>query len=305
MLTRTLVFSSPAFLSLKLNSLVAEFSTECSKPPVSAPIEDLGLIVLDEPRITITTALLAALQDAGVAIITTDKKHMPCGLMLPFNAHSLQSKIYQKQAEFSPVIKKRLWKQIVQAKIDNQIALLKNTGREFTLLKKIRKEVKSNDTTNCEGQAAVFYWKNLIPNIENFTRDPDGTPPNNLLNYGYAILRAIVARSIVCAGLHPTPGIFHRNQYNAYCLADDLMEAYRPFVDKIVLDILRSNDDITSLSKKMKGTLFSIGFNDVEIGGITRPLMLATAQTATSYAKIILGEASSLSLPKLPPNGQG
>lgn len=304
MLKRILVFSNPAHLSLCHNSLVAEFRTDPPRNSVSAPIEDLGLVVLDDPRITITAALLSALQEANVAVLITDKKHLPNGLMLPLNAHSLQSKIYQKQAEFSPVVKKRLWKQIVQAKIENQASLLRYENKDFSVLKRIQKEVKNNDSTNCEGQAAAFYWKTIFPNLENFIRDPYGEPPNNLLNYGYAVLRAVVARAIVCAGLHPTLGIFHHNQYNAYCLADDLMEVYRPFVDKAVLGIMAKNDDISVLSKQIKGRLFSVGFDDVKMEGIVRPLILAAGQTATSYAKIVLGEEENLVFPSIIPYGK-
>lgn len=300
MVKRILYFENPAFLSLKYRNLQIHFPEETGLESREAPIEDLGVLVLDNPRITITQALLAALTDNKVALVSCDSSHMPTGLMLPISGNSLQSKIFRAQAEISLPLKKQLWKQIVCAKIRNQRRILECEGRGSGPLKELEDSVKSGDVENCEGQAAAYYWKMLFPAFPNFMRSREGEPPNNLLNYGYAVLRAIVARAIVSAGLHPTLGIFHRNQYNAYCLADDLMEPYRPFVDKAVSGIVLKNRDISVLTKQMKGRLYGIAVDDVLVNGIRRPLMVAVSQTVSGFIRTFMEDARRIALPEVP-----
>ena len=300
MVKRILYFENPAFLSLKYRNLVIRFPEDSGKESVTTPIEDLGIFVLDNPRITVTQALLAALTENKVALISCDSAHLPSGLMLPLCGNALQSKIFRAQAEISVPLKKQLWKQIVCAKIRNQCRILECENLDAGTLPELEASVKSGDSENCEGQAAAYYWRTVFPRFPDFVRSREGVPPNNLLNYGYAILRAIVARAIVAAGLHPTLGIFHRNQYNAYCLADDLMEAYRPFVDKAVLGIIAKNSEISELTKQMKGRLYGISVDDVLMDGIRRPLMAAVAQTTASFIKTFSGSARKLDLPEVP-----
>ena len=300
MVKRILYFESPAFLSLKYRNLQIRFPEETGLDSREAPIEDLGIIVLDNPRITITQALIAALMENKVGIVSCDSARMPTGLMLPLNGNSLQSKIFRAQAEISHPLKKQLWKQIVCAKIHNQGRILECEGLNFKPLRTLASNVKSGDSENCEGQAAAYYWKNLFPTFPNFVRSREGEPPNNLLNYGYAILRAIIARAIVSSGLHPTLGIFHRNQYNAYCLADDLMEPYRPFVDKAVLGILVANRNILELTRQMKRRLYGISVEDVLMNGVRRPLMAAVSQTVAGFVKTFTENEHRLALPEVP-----
>ncbi|MBR5623054.1 MAG: type II CRISPR-associated endonuclease Cas1 [Opitutales bacterium] len=300
MVKRILYFENPVFLSLKYRSLQIRFPEETGLELREAPIEDLGFIVLDNPRITITQALIAALMENKVGVVTCDSVRMPTGLMLPFNGHTLQSKVFRLQAEISLPLKKQLWKQIVCAKIQNQKKILECEGLDFAPLDKIANSIKSGDSENCEGQAAAYYWKTLFPSIPNFVRSREGEPPNNLLNYGYAVLRAIVARAIVSSGLHPTLGIFHRNQYNAYCLADDLMEPYRPFVDKAVLGIIATNQDISGLTKPIKGRLYGISVDDVLMNGIRRPLMAAISQTIAGFVQTLTNGNRKIPLPEVP-----
>jgi len=301
MVKRVLLFESPVYLSLRQRQLDIQYHEETERTRQSVPIEDVGVVVLDNPRITITTAALSALCEGNVAVIACDKTCMPVGLMLPLNGNTLQSKVFRAQAEMSLPLKKQLWKQTVFAKIKNQKRLLELEKCETSPMTKILAQLKSGDSENCEGQAAAFYWKNIFRNIPNFVRERDGVPPNNLLNYGYAILRALVARAVVSAGLHPTNGIFHRNQYNAYCLVDDLMEPYRPFVDKIVLDVISGGNDISELSRQLKGRLFGICTVDVLMSDMRRPLMAAVSQTASSFASATLsGNAKNIAFPEVP-----
>lgn len=300
MVKRILYFENPVFLSLKYKNLQIRFPEETGLELREAPIEDFGFIVLDNPRITITQALVAALMEDKVGIIACDSVHMPTGLMLPLDGNTLQSKIFRAQADVSLPLKKQLWRQIVCAKIQNQKKILECEGFDFGPLGELAISVKSGDSENHEGQAAAYYWKTLLPSVPNFVRSREGEPPNNLLNYGYAILRAIVARAIVSAGLHPTLGIFHRNQYNAYCLADDLMEPYRPFVDKAVLGILTANHDVSKLTKQMKGRLYGISVDDVLMNGLRRPLMAAVSQTVAGFVRVLVDGNRKLSLPEVP-----
>lgn len=300
MVKRILYFENPAFLSLKYRNLVVRFPEDSGKDAVEAPVEDIGVVVLDNPRITITQALVAALMENKVALISCDSSRMPTGAMLPLCGNALQSKIFRAQAEMSLPLKKQLWKQIVAAKIRNQKRILECEGFAVGPLSEFENGVKSGDSENLEGQAAAYYWKTVLPRVPGFARSRDGEPPNNLLNYGYAVLRAIVARAVVSAGLHPTLGIFHRNQYNAYCLADDLMEPYRPFVDKSVLGIVAQNSDVSVLTKRMKGRLYGIAVDDVLMGNVRRPLMAAVAQTAASFVKTFSGDVRKLDLPDVP-----
>lgn len=312
MIKKTLYFGNPAYLSLSMKQIVIKLpEVEKSdkvydffkeKSQQTRPIEDIGLLVLDDKQITITQGLLEALLDNNCAIITCDSKHLPTGLMLPLSGNSIQSERFREQIDASQPLKKQLWQQTVKAKIENQASLLNRlTSTEVKCMYQWSRDVKSGDTDNHEARAAAYYWKNLfqsIPNMDAFTRERGGMEPNNLLNYGYAILRATVARSLVCSGLLPTLGIHHHNRYNAYCLADDIMEPFRPYVDELVFNIAQKNEgkDL-GLSKATKNELLSIPTLDVVISDKRSPLMVAVAQTTASLYKCFSGELRRIAYP--------
>lgn len=302
MIKRTLYFGNPAYLSTKLEQL--EIALVDTGETRSVPIEDIGVLIIDNQQITITQALIAKLLYNNTALITCDNTHHPVGLLLNLDGNTLQSRIFQAQLEASEPLKKQLWQQTVVAKILNQAAVLGLQAKSSNLfnepdksLLSFAKEVKSGDSENTEAKAAGYYWRNLFPSFLDFTRERHGNPPNNLLNYGYAILRAVVARSLVGSGLLPTLGIHHRNQYNAYCLADDIMEPYRPYVDKIVCEIVNMNGQYLELTPNMKKQLLAIPAMDVMIDEQTSPLMNAVQRTTASLAKCYEGKIRKILYP--------
>lgn len=263
------------------------------------PVEDIGVVILDHYQITITQSLMSKLLENNVALITCDDTHHPVGLMMNLEGNTLQQQKHQAQIEASVPQKKQLWQQTVVAKISNQAKVLKLLNREHAYLISLSETVKSGDSGNAEAKAAAYYWKKLFGDIEGFTRERYGPPPNNLLNYGYAILRALVARALVGSGLYPSFGIFHRNQYNAFCLADDIMEPYRPFVDMEVFQIVRNNGVFLELSPGMKKQLLSLPVRDVLINGKKSPLMTAVSRTTASLVKCLEGESRKLLYPEM------
>lgn len=314
MIKRTLCFTSPAYLSLKDGQLLIKLpEVEKSDLPErmkkdstrTIPVEDIGVVVLDNRQITLTHGLLEALLENNCAVVTCDSRGMPVGLMLPLCGNTLQSERFAKQIEASLPLKKQLWQQTVKAKIDNQAAVLKNvTEVETGCMSRWSADVRSGDPDNLEGRAAAYYWKNVFSNItelDNFTRGRDGMPPNNLLNYGYAILRAVIARSLVSAGLLPTLGIHHHNRYNAYCLADDIMEPYRPYVDRLVYDMVagHAKEEYSEMTRELKMKLLSIPTLDVTVNGRRSPLMIAATQTAASLCKCFNGELRRIAYPEI------
>lgn len=310
MIKRTLYFGNPAYLSAKLAQLEIRLPQVENNETLSdhfkesvvkrIPIEDIGVVVIDHKQITITQGAMSALLDNNVAVICCDEHRMPSGLMLPLDGNTTQSERFRDQIEASLPLKKQLWQQTIQAKILNQSAVLyRQRGMECGNMEAWAKQVKSGDADNLEGRAAAFYWQNLFEHIKGFRRDREGIPPNNLLNYGYAILRAVVARSLVGSGLLPTLGIHHHNRYNAYCLADDIMEPYRPYVDKLVAEIVDSGADITNLTKEIKGQLLSIPILDVVINGRRSPLMIGVGMTTASLYKCYSGEIRKIAYPSM------
>lgn len=309
MIKKTLYFGNPAYLSLSNKQLVIKLpEVEKSNVPdilkkeavTTVPIEDIGVVVLDNKQITITQGAIAALLDNKAALITCDDKRMPTGLLLPLQGNTVQNERFRSQIEASQPLLKQLWQQTVKAKIENQAALLQQQyGAPDRTMLRLSNNVRSGDPDNCEAQAAVYYWKKVFPNNPNFLRDRNGEAPNNLLNYGYAILRAVVARALVSSGLLPVYGIHHHNRYNDYCLADDIMEPYRPFVDRLVVSMVDNNNCGDELTKDMKGQLLSIPVLDVRIGSSHSPLMVAVSQTTASLAKCFNGEMRKITFPSL------
>ena len=312
MIKRTLCFTNPAYLSLKDRQMVIRLpEVERSDMPDvlkkesvrTIPIEDIGVVVLDNRQITITHGLLEALLENNCSVITCDSRSMPVGLMLPLCGNTVQSERFRDQLDASVPLKKQLWQQTVKAKIDNQATVLAAcAGAETGCMRRWSADVRSGDPDNLEGRAAAYYWKSLfvgVPGLSGFTRDRQGIPPNNLLNYGYAILRAVIARSLVSSGLLPTLGIHHHNRYNAYCLADDVMEPYRPLVDSLVFGIVNEYGGNTpeDITKEQKMRLLGIPVTDVRIGGKRSPLMVAATQTTASLYKCFTGEARRIAYP--------
>ena len=310
MIKKTLCFSNPAYLSLrdaqlviklpeveKAENLSADFKKSAE---VTRPIEDIGVVVLDNKQITITQGALEAMLENNCAVITCDSNHMPVGLLLPLVANTTQNERFRDQLDASQPLRKQLWQQTIQQKIRNQAAVLSHCSNAETKCMQVwANEVRSGDPENLEARAAVYYWRSLFGHIPNFIRDREGVAPNNLLNYGYAILRAIVARSLVASGLLPTLGIHHHNRYNAYCLADDIMEPYRPYVDQLVYDIAVQYGENVELSKDIKAELLSIPTLDVVVGGKRSPLMVAAQQTTASLYKCVSGELRKIAYPEM------
>ncbi len=218
--------------------------------------------------------------------------------MLPLSVHNTQSERFKAQIESSVPLKKQLWQQTISAKIINQANHLKRKNIEIANMLHWSNSVKSDDSENHEARAAAFYWKSLFPKELGFFRERFGPPPNNILNYGYAILRATVARGLVGSGLLPTLGIYHRNKYNAYCLADDIMEPYRPFVDEIVCNIIDSGEDYTELTTSIKKQLLEIPSKDIIIDRENSPLMVGLQRTTASLAKAFEGEGRKIIYPE-------
>lgn len=309
MIKKTPYFGNPVYLSLKNAQLVIKLPEVVRNDTlpesfkrnseVTKPIEDIGVMVLDHKQITITSGVLEALLENNSAVITCDSKSMPVGLMLPLYGNTTQNERFRQQLDASLPLMKQLWQQTIKAKIENQAAVLKEySDTEVKCMHVWAADVKSGDSNNLEARAAAYYWKNLF-RIEGFTRDREGIPPNNLLNYGYAILRAVVARSLVASGLLPTFGIHHHNRYNAYCLADDIMEPYRPYVDRLVCNIIKQGVDYAELTKDLKVRLLSIPTLETNIGGKRSPLMVAVGQTTASLYKCFSGELRRISYPEM------
>ena len=309
MIKRTLCFSNPAYLSLKNRQLVIklpEVENNDTLPESfkknairTIPIEDIGVILFDHKQITLTQGLLEALLENNCAVITCDNSHLPVGLLLPLCGNTTQSERFRYQIDASLPLKKQLWQQTIQCKIRNQAAILKTYSHvETGNMQKWANDVKSGDSDNLEGRAAAYYWKNIFPLIPNFIRDREGMFPNALLNYGYAILRAVVARSLVASGLLPTLGIHHHNRYNAYCLADDIMEPYRPYVDELVIELMDRRPSISDINTEIKQELLSIPTLDDFINGQRSPLMIAVGQTTASLYKCFSGEVRKIVYPE-------
>ncbi|MGK9369977.1 type II CRISPR-associated endonuclease Cas1 [Melioribacter sp. Ez-97] len=327
MIKRTLYIGNPAYLSMKNNQLTIRYKENLEESESknygtaaasdidngwlekrmkaadsfsrTIPIEDIGIIVLDHRQITLTHGLLDSLLENNAAIVTCNKSHMPSGLFMPLEGNNEQTKIIKAQIESSLPLKKQLWAQTIAAKIRNQAVILKKRNVKINNMITWSKKVRSGDPDNYEGRAAAYYWKNFFPMIPDFIRDRYGEPPNNLLNYGYAILRAIIARAVVGSGMLPTLGIHHSNKYNAYCLADDVMEPFRPFVDNVVYSIVSNGENFYELDSSIKKQLLDIGTLDVIIGGKRSPLMIAAQRTSSSLARCFEGKARKIAYPEL------
>ncbi|MFA5834780.1 MAG: type II CRISPR-associated endonuclease Cas1 [Bacteroidota bacterium] len=308
MLKRTLFIENPCHVSSRLNQLILR--NKKTDEEKQAPIEDLGFVVFESEECTFSLQSIANLNANNVAVIFCNQNHMPTSMLLNLEGNTLQSQVFQGQINASEPLKKQLWQQTVKSKISNQAKLLASFGKETAFLKRCAEKVKSGDVSNEEGKASRYYWQNIFDKLNpssvnnagrvlgKFTRNRDGEPPNNLLNYGYIVLRAAVARALIGSGLLPTLGIHHHNKYNAFCLADDIMEPYRPWVDLLVLRSIRDFKDISVLDKNIKIRMLSVLTLDVTINESTSPLMVALSQTTASLAECFAGERKTIKYPE-------
>lgn len=309
MTKRTILVSSPSRLSLRNKQMVvkdsglekcdavgADFKRQFER---TVPIEDLGLLMIENWQVTLTAGLMAALADVDCAVAVCDEKMMPTGLMLPLTANTLATERARSQISVSEPTRKQMWQQTVRAKIANQSAVLDHaTADSHQCMREWAAAVRSGDPDNIEARAAAYYWRNVFcGQVDGFIRDPDGEAPNALLNYGYAVLRAVMARALVGSGLIPALGIFHRNKYNAYCLADDIMEPYRPVVDLLVARLIAAGH--TELTKEAKRELLQLPLADVRMEGRTTTLMNAAATTAASVSSFYSGGTKRISYPEI------
>jgi CRISPR-associated protein Cas1 len=298
MIKRTLYFGNPAHLKKHNDQLMVRVK---DKPETLIPIEDIGLVVLDHPQVTITHGLGNALIENNAAVLWCNDKHMPNGLILPMSANHTYTEKLRYQLNSSEPLRKSLWKQTVMAKIDNQAAVLEKMGANSAPLRRWSKEVKSGDPENVEARAASYYWGKYFEYLDLWiVRHRFGAPPNNALNYGYAILRAIVARALVGSGCLPAVGIHHHNKYNPFCLADDVMEPYRPFVDYYAMQQFTMGGlPPEKLDKNWKATLLKVPVIDTKIDGKKSPLMHSAQRSSSSLMACYEGSSRKLLYPDL------
>lgn len=299
MIKRTLYFGNPCYLSKHNMQLKISYPNNV-KEEQTVPIEDIGIIILDNQQISITQGLLVALLGNNAAVLSCDQTHLPLGMFLNLNANSTQTENWRNQIAASAPLKKNLWQQTVQAKIKNQAAVLMIKGLAADNMLHWAKHVRSGDPDNYEARAAQYYWSQIFDNNMSFGgRHRFGEAPNNLLNYGYSIVRSLIARALVSSGMLPSLGIFHRNKYNAYCLADDIMEPYRPYVDLVVLDIIERFDEIDELTTELKTELLQIPAIDVVIKQEKSPMMVGSHRTSASLMRCFEGLQKKIDYPDI------
>ena len=295
MLKRTLFFGTGGKLSIK-DSLLLYESSDSAVGKHSFAVEDIGFIVIESQQILITSYALNVLVENNVAVIICDTSHIPSGQLVPYSANTLSSAVVSSQLSSSDALRGRLWKQTIQAKLKNQASCLKRLNLEYKTLQVLSREVKNEDIDNKEAVGARFYFRQLGI-TEDFSRDRYGVPPNNALNYGYAILRAAAARAIVGSGMLCINGIHHCNQYNAFALADDIMEPYRPFIDEAIFSD-RNCFNTDDLQREHKAKLLQLLAMDVKINGERRPLSNALTCTTASLSRCFMKEDKEIIYPE-------
>ena len=296
MIRKTVEFSSPGTrLSVAHRQLVVE---RPELPKATLPIEDLGVVIVDDTRATYTQSVFLSLLEAGATVLVTGRDHLPAGLMLPLDAHHVQTERHRAQVETSAPVRKRAWQTIVRAKIVQQAAVLSHFTGSHGGLAPMARRVRSGDPDNLEAQAAQRYWPRLFG--KTFRRDRAAEGVNALLNYGYAVVRAAVARAVVAAGLLPSLGVHHRHRNNPFCLADDLLEPYRPYVDWRVRQMAGDGtESAPDLSKReTRAQLLSLLNETINVGGRREPLLLAFHTSAASLCRTLTGGDRTLALPE-------
>lgn len=292
MIKNYVCISNPCTLTVKNDQL--QIVNRESGAINSVPLSDIAVLELDSPAVNLNSYLLSKAASENIVIIST-QSHLPIGVNIPLYSNTLHTRRLKEQVNCTDRAIKRMWQFIIQTKILLQAENLKAKGKSFVRLLRYAEQVLTGDKTNREALASAYYWKELFG--EDFVRSSGRNYPNNMLNYGYAIVRTSMARAIVAAGFHPALGLHHRNQYNAFCLADDLMEVYRPFVDSFVynhLDKFPADDEMT---REQKETLISIIYQDVAIGGQTSPMQIAIQKTANSLINSYSAKKNQLLLP--------
>lgn len=295
MIKRVVEIASPARLSLTNGQLIIE--REGFKNPASVPVEDMGILILDHPAIVHTQGVFQACFANNVVVLVCGKNHLPGSVLMPLDGNALQTKTIAGQVNCPEPVRKRLWQAVIKAKVSAQANVLKRTTGEAGPLVGYAARVKSGDPDNVEAQAARIYWQRLFG--DEFRRERDEVGVNSMLNYGYAIVRSAIARAIVATGLHPSIGIHHRNQYNAFCLADDLVEPLRPAVDMLVYEASKTGQLELELSPRTKKMLLAVLNMDTFVGGRKLPLMTATHYYAASVRKVICAEEKQAEIPEL------
>jgi CRISPR-associated protein Cas1 len=295
MIRKTVEFGTPGTrLSVANRQLVIE-RPEAAR--ATLPIEDLGVVIVDSTQTSYTHAVFTELMAAGATLIVSDAQHLPAGILLPLDAHSTQTERHRAQADASEPVKKQAWQALIAAKLAQQAAVLSHFSGADAGLSELSKRVRSGDVENLEAQGAQRYWPLLLG--KSFRRHREGKPPNDLLNYGYAVLRAATARAIVAAGLIPTLGVHHRHRANPFCLADDLIEPYRPYVDWRVKTLCTENAAPPRIDDKpVRAALLSLFNETVLVGDKRSPLLLALHASAASLARALTGGERALALPR-------
>jgi len=290
-------------LSIKYGQLLVKQDGQQAN---SIPCEDIGVLLVDNQATNYTHSVFTELLKYGAAVVLCDGSHLPTGMLLPIESNSIQTERYAQQITVKEPIKKKFWQQIVRAKIRHQAKLVKDDAETYKILTAMISKVRSGDPDNIEAQASRRFWQAYIQGIgstsltlADFRRDAEGKPPNNLLNYGYMVVRAAVARAICSAGLLPSVGLHHRNRYNAFCLADDLVEPFRGFVEAKVKEIVQSGEDYEELTQAIKARLLEVLYEEVEIAGFKGPLMVGLHRTAASLMRCFAGEQKEIDLPKI------
>ena len=292
MLKKSLLLENKASISTKNLQLVIKTETRES----TIPIEDIGYLVIDHPEIYLSIPALNLLIDNNTAVIICNTNHLPNGMFLNLNSHHIQQEIFKNQINASAPLKKQLWQQTITEKITNQGILLQKITLKTNNFEFLASKVLSGDSSNMEGVAANFYWKSFFEH--NFKRERFGDYPNNFLNYGYAILRAATARALSGSGLLNTLGIHHKSKYNAFALADDIMEPFRPIVDEKVAEIMQNYSE-QELNTAIKAELLQILTRTVYFKDEKSPLMVALQKTASSLQQCYTGERKKIKYPKL------
>lgn len=296
------ISSARTRLSIKYGQLIIK---EDSEQVASIPCEDIGVLLVDHQGTSYTHCVFTELLRCGASIVLCGSNHHPDGMLLPIESNSVQTERFRQQIEAKEPVKKRLWKQIIQAKIKHQARLVGKDSEIYKSLMVLRDRVRSGDPSNMEAQASRKFWPVYLQEMdstdspETFRRKINGAPPNNMLNYGYMVMRAAVARALCSAGLLPSFGIHHRNRYNAFCLADDVVEPFRGFVEAKVRDIYINNGPVDDLDQTTKAKLLEVLYEPVKIAGYEGPLMVGLHRTAASLQRCFAGDQKLIDLPEI------
>jgi CRISP-associated protein Cas1 len=282
-------------LAVRLGQLIIkENGTEIS----TIPCEDIGVLLVDHSGVTYTHSVFTELLRCGAAIVLCGGNHQPNGMLLPLESNTLQAERFAQQIKVKEPVKKKLWQQLVRAKIKHQAKIVGRDSDVYKSLMALREQVRSGDPDNIEAQASKKFWPVYIQDIiSEFHRNIDGRPPNNMLNYGYMVMRAAVARALCSAGLLPCLGIHHHNRYNAFCLADDVMEPFRGFVESKVKQICETETAVDDLTQMIKSQLLEVLYQEVTICETSGPLMVGLHRTAASLQRCFSGEQKEMELP--------